>query len=164
MEGNDWLRVRGVGRERLGRYLAEFLEESGYTVREMEEPVGATPSFKVSATLKHPHHAIPAVLSALAVRFLPTSGGCQAVWESPVTPVEGPDRARAERFVAEILARLDQRVATETRGTSRLVRERPGVPPFLPSAGKEALGTASPVTGRTEAPRAERSPSPAEGF
>ncbi len=160
MEGNDWLRVRGVGRERLGRYLAEFLGESGYAVTEGEEPVAEGPSFKVSGTLKHPHHAIPPALTSLTVRFLPTSGGCQAVWEAPVDPVEGPDRARAERFVAEILARLDQRVATETRGTSRLVREHPGIPPFLPAAP----GNASPAPERRGTPRTERGPSPAEGF
>jgi hypothetical protein len=163
MEGNDWLRVRGVGRERLGRYLAEFLEESGYAVTELEEPLGPTPSFKVTATLRRPHHAIPPALGTITVRFLPTAGGCQAVWEGPVATLAGSDRARAERFVAEILARLDQRVATETRGTSRLVRERPGTPPFLPPAPSPAAPP-SPAPARSASPRGEGHPSPAEGF
>jgi hypothetical protein len=151
--GTPWLRVRGVGRERLGRFLAEFLEESGYTVSEVEDPSGSTPSLRISAELTRPPPAIPGSMRSLAIRFSPTAGGSQAIWELPRGLANPADRGRAERFVTEMLARLDQRVATETRGTSRLVRERPGSfpfdPPRLEASGTEAarLSVAPPRAG-----------------
>jgi hypothetical protein len=115
----DWLRVRGIGRERFAGYLAEYLTELGYAVEREEstEPMVT----RVRGQLGRMNPAVPPSASALAFRLYPTSGGAALVWEAPVEIPE-PERPRMDRLVREILAHLERSIATESHATAKVVR------------------------------------------
>ncbi len=118
-EGNgDWLRVRGIGRERFATYLADYLTSIGYTVERSEtaEPAES----RVRGTLARMNPAVPPVGAALAFRFYPTSGGAGLVWEAP-TEVPADQRARMDRFVRELSSHLERAVATESHATAKVI-------------------------------------------
>jgi len=118
-EGNgDWLRVRGIGRERFAGYLAEYLGTIGYTVERSESN---EPSWsRVRGRLERMNPAVPPVARELQFRFYPTSGGAALVWEAPVEiPTE--ERARMDRLVAEISSHLTRAVATESHATAKVL-------------------------------------------
>jgi hypothetical protein len=119
-EGNgDWLRVRGIGRERFATYLADYLGTIGYTVErtEVTEPMES----RVKGHLERMNPAVPPAASALAFRFYPTSGGAALVWEAP-TEVPTEQRARMDRLMREILSHLERAIATESHATAKVVR------------------------------------------
>jgi hypothetical protein len=119
-EGNgDWLRVRGIGRERFATYLADFLGTIGYTVERSEtsEPSES----RVKGRLEKMNPAVPPAASALEFRFYPTSGGAALVWESP-TEIPAEQRPRMDRLVREISSYLERAIATESHATAKVVR------------------------------------------
>jgi hypothetical protein len=115
--GGEWIRGRGLGRERLAAYLADYLTELGYTVE--REEVAEPASSLVRAELKKMNPAVPGAMRQLQVRFTPTSGGTAASWESP-TEVSPAEHARVDRFVRELLLHLERTVRTESHGTANL--------------------------------------------
>jgi len=115
----DWVRVRGIGRERFATYLAEYLGTIGYTVErtDVTEPMES----RVKGRLERMNPAVPPAASALEFRFYPTSGGAALVWEAP-TDVPAEQRARMDRLMREILSHLERAIATESHATAKVVR------------------------------------------
>jgi hypothetical protein len=119
-EGNgDWLRVRGIGRERFATYLAEFLGTMGYAVERTD--VADPMESRVRGRLERMNPAVPPAASDLAFRFYPTSGGAALVWETP-TEVPAEQRPRMDRLMREILTHLERAIATESHATAKVVR------------------------------------------
>jgi|HubBroStandDraft_1064217.scaffolds.fasta_scaffold01073_8 hypothetical protein len=118
-EGNgDWLRVRGIGRERFAGYLADYLGTIGYAVERSET---SEPSLsRVKGHLEKMNPAVPPVANDLAFRFYPTSGGAALVWETPVE-IPADQKARMDRLVAEISSHLIRAVATESHATAKVL-------------------------------------------
>ena len=120
VEGNsDWLRVRGIGRERLAGYVADYLVTLGYAVERSEtaEPAES----RLRAHLGRTNPAVPPSASEVAFRFYPTSGGAALVWEVP-TQIPAADRARMDRFVREMTLHLERSIATESHATAKVTR------------------------------------------
>jgi len=119
-EGNgDWLRVRGIGRERFAGYVADYLGTLGYAVERSEstEPLES----RVRGRLERMSPALPPAAAALEFRLYPTSGGAALVWESPVE-VPPADRPRMDRLVREIQSHLERIVHSESHATAKIVR------------------------------------------
>jgi hypothetical protein len=122
VEGNgngsaDWLRARGIGRERFAGYLADYLATIGYAV---ERTDSNEPSLsRVTGRLDRMNPAVPPAARELAFRFYPTSGGAALVWEAP-TEIPTDQRARMDRLVAEISSHLVRTVATESHATAKV--------------------------------------------
>jgi hypothetical protein len=136
-EGNgDWLRARGIGRERFAGYVGDYLVTLGYTVERAEAtgPVGT----RVSCRLEKMNPALPPAASALEFRLYPTSGGAALVWEAP-TEVPDDQRSRMDRLVREIEGHLTRAVATESHATAKVVRP---TDPHLPWNGTSRNGAA----------------------
>lgn len=115
----DWLRVRGIGRERFATYLAEYLGTIGYTVERTE--VSEPNESRVTGRLDRMNPAVPPAASALEFRLYPTSGGAALVWEIP-TEVPTEQRQRMDRLVREISSHLERAIATESHATAKVVR------------------------------------------
>jgi hypothetical protein len=115
----DWLRVRGIGRERFAGYLADYLGTLGYTVERTEstEPMES----RVRGRLERMNPAVPPAGSALEFRFYPTSGGAALVWTAP-TEVPPADRPRMDRLVREIQTHLERVVHSESHATAKILR------------------------------------------
>ncbi len=131
-ENVDWLRARGIGRERFAGYVVEYLGALGYTVERTEstEPMES----RVTAHLQKMNPSIPPSASELEFRLYPTSGGAALIWEAP-RAVAPEDPARMDRFVREIALHLERSVATESHATAKVVRPaEPRLPWVLPSA------------------------------
>jgi len=127
----DWLRVRGIGRERFAGYLADYLATLGYSV-EREET--AEPSMShLRGRLDRMNPAVPPSAASVEFRLYPTSGGAAVVWEAPSTIPSG-DLPRMDRLVREITSHLERAIATESHATAKVVR--PAEPRFPWSAPK----------------------------
>jgi hypothetical protein len=129
-EGNgDWLRARGIGRERFAGYVGDYLASVGYSVERSEatEPVET----RIACRLQKMNPALPPAANALQFRLYPTSGGAALVWEAP-TDVPEDQRSRMDRFVREIEGHLTRAVATESHATAKVVRP---ADPHLPWSG-----------------------------
>jgi hypothetical protein len=115
----DWLRVRGIGRERFATYLADYLGTIGYTVERTEasEPTES----RIKGRLDRMNPALPPAASALEFRLYPTSGGAALVWQAP-TEVPTDERQRMDRLVREISSHLERAIATESHATAKVVR------------------------------------------
>ena len=119
-EGNgDWLRVRGIGRERFATYLAEYLGTLGYSVERTD--VTEPSESRVKGRLGRMNPAVPPAASALEFRLYPTAGGAALVWEVP-TEVPAEQRARMDRLVREISSHLERAIATESHATAKVLR------------------------------------------
>ncbi|MGA7845520.1 MAG: hypothetical protein WCB18_00310 [Thermoplasmata archaeon] len=130
-EAADWLRVRGIGRERFVGYIADYLSSVGFTVEKTEtvDP----PATQITGTLVRMNPAVPDGLRTLRFRVAPTSGGAAIYWESPST-IPPPDMARADRFSRELETHLGRAVSTESHGTAKVVRSPVARLPWLPEA------------------------------
>ena len=115
----DWLRARGIGRERFAGYLADYLGSLGYEVErsEVAEPLESW----VRGRLARMNPALPPSASALEFRFYPTSGGAAVVWEGPAE-VPAEDRSRMDRLVREIQTHLERVVHSESHATAKVIR------------------------------------------
>ncbi|MGD0257350.1 MAG: hypothetical protein ABSB90_05660 [Thermoplasmata archaeon] len=136
-EGNgDWLRARGIGRERFAGYVGDYLVSVGYTVERAEgtEPVET----RITCRLQKMNPALPPAANALEFRLYPTSGGAALVWEAP-REVPEDQRSRMDRFVREIEGHLTRAVATESHATAKVVRP---TDPHLPWTGNGHAGPA----------------------
>ena len=119
-EGNgDWLRVRGIGRERFATYLSDYLTSIGYAVERTDSQDPA--ESRVKGQLGRMNPAVPPAGSSLAFRLYPTSGGAALVWEAP-TEVPAADRPRMDRLVREILSHLERAITTESHATAKVVQ------------------------------------------
>ena len=115
----DWLRVRGIGRERFAGYLADYLGTLGYAV-ERTESTEPTES-RLVGHLEKMNPAVPASANTLEFRFYPTSGGAALVWLQPIeVPTE--ERSRMDRFVRELQTHLERVVHSESHATAKVVR------------------------------------------
>jgi hypothetical protein len=115
----DWLRVRGIGRERFAGYLADYLATLGYSV-DREESTTA-PESRIRGRLGRPNPAVPDGASLLTFRFYPTSGGAALVWEGP-TEIPSGELPRMDRLVRELSSHLERAIATESHATAKVVR------------------------------------------
>ncbi len=125
-ENRDWLRVRGLGRERFAGYFEEYLRTLGYAVERTDTADPA--ETRLSAKLVRMNPAVPGSARELAFRLYPTSGGSAVVWEGPVTIVEA-DRVRLERLVRELQSHLERAILTESHATAKVA---PPAAPRLP--------------------------------
>jgi hypothetical protein len=149
---NGWLRVRGIGRERLARYVAEFLSGAGFRVEERTDGTGAAVTSTVHGTLAKPNPAVPTSFAHLEFRTSPTAGGALLRWEAPTSLAQESEKSRALRFATELSSNLEQRVALESRGQGKVTRDQPQ-PPFLPAPSPSpapAPGTAAAATTPTQ--------------
>lgn len=113
----EWLRVRGMGRERFAGHLADYLETLGYSVERSES---GEPAFSwVAAHLLKRNPAVPEGAKELKFRLFPTSGGAAIAWVEPVSVPEA-DRPRLERLVREIMLHLERTVLTESHATAKV--------------------------------------------
>lgn len=119
-----WLRIRGVGRERLARYLNEYLTSAGFAVEETTIAPNGGVASQVKAHLSKPNPAVPPSLIDLTFRLDPTGGGAVILWELPTSLVHEADRTRALRFATELVTHLERLVATESRGTAKIIRDK----------------------------------------
>jgi hypothetical protein len=126
-DGTDWLKVRGIGRERFAGFLAEFLESAGFRVERADttEPAESW----VRGQLARMNPAVPDGGREVAVRVYPTSGGAAAAWTHPTTLAPG-ERARMDRFVREFVAHVERAVMTGTHATAKVSRPPGGRLPW----------------------------------
>jgi len=120
VEGNgDWLRARGIGRERFAGYVADYLGTLGYSVERAEstDPLES----RVRGRLERMNPAVPPAAIALEFRLYPTSGGAALVWEVP-REVPPADRPRMDRLVREIQSHLERVVHSESHATAKVIR------------------------------------------
>ncbi len=119
-EGNvDWLRVRGLGRERFATYVSDYLTTIGYTV-EKDAAAPANES-RFSAHLERTNPAVPPGAAQLSFRVYPTSGGAALVWETP-TEIKEEERGRMDRLVREITSHLERAISTESHATAKVLK------------------------------------------
>jgi hypothetical protein len=129
-EAADWLRVRGIGRERFVGYLAEYLSDIGFTVEKTE--IAEPASTQLDGSLARMNPAVPDGLRKLKFRVAPTSGGAAIYWESPSTLPAG-ELARADRFSRELETHMGRAVSTESHGTAKVVRSPVARLPWMPN-------------------------------
>ena len=115
----EWLRVRGMGRERFAGHLADFLGTLGYAIERTE--IAEPPETRLHATLGRMNPAVPPAARELKFRLFPTSGGAAIVWVAP-TAAPAPERPRLDRLVREIVAHLERSVLTESHATAKVSR------------------------------------------
>jgi hypothetical protein len=119
-EGNgDWLRVRGIGRERFAGYVADYLATLGYAVRRDDLP--ERNESLLTGQLDRPNPAVPGAAASLVFRFYPTSGGAAVVWEAP-SEVPSGEHGRMDRLVREISSHLERAISTESHATAKVIR------------------------------------------
>ncbi len=119
VEAPDWLRVRGIGRERFVGYIVDYLASLGFVVEKTE--AADPPSTRVTADLTRTNPSVPGALRRIRFRIAPTSGGAAVFWEEP-TAVPPAERGRIDRFVRELSTHLERSVSTESHGTAKVVR------------------------------------------
>ncbi len=129
-EAGDWVRVRGMGRERFAGYLVDYLGTLGYSVERTDSAEPA--ETRVTARLTRMNPALPEGARELRFRLTPTSGGASVTWEHP-TSVADADRGRMDRLQRELLAHLTRAISTESHATAKVsvspVPRLPWVPP-----------------------------------
>ena len=118
-EGNgDWLRVRGLGRERFATYLSDYLTSIGYVVEKDDTP--SPLESRLSVRLERMNPAVPSGAHHLSFRAYPTSGGAAVVWEAP-TEIKEEERSRMDRLVREMTSHLERAILTESHATAKVI-------------------------------------------
>lgn len=125
-EAGDWVRVRGMGRERFAGYFVDYLASLGYDVERAES--AEPPETRLTARLVRMNPALPESARELGFRLTPTSGGASVVWERP-SAVPDAERGRMDRLQRELLAHLTRAVSTESHATAKV---SPAPTPRLP--------------------------------
>lgn len=115
----EWLRVRGMGRERFAGYIADFLSGIGFAVERSESTEPA--QSRVRATLTRMNPAVPDGARELEFVLEPTSGGAACTWVQPIS-VPPPDRPRLDRLERELVAHVERAVLTESHATAKVTR------------------------------------------
>lgn len=115
----EWLRVRGMGRERFAGHIAEYLTSIGYSVERSDS--AEPPENRIAALLVRMNPAVPDGAKELRFRLFPTSGGAAVSWVAP-TSVRVEDRPRLDRLVREITAHLERAVLTESHATAKVTK------------------------------------------
>lgn len=133
----EWLRAQGLGRERLGGYLADYLQGRGYGVAIQDE--GGTSI--VTAHLERPHPAIPPGLAELRFSIAPSSGGSVFHWDAPAM-MPAPELPRADRFAQELSEHLVRLALTQSHGVARLKPGPNASAPWRRAAGSRAAASA----------------------
>ena len=116
-EGTEWLRARGIGRERFAGYLADYLKSNGFDVERTDG--GSTNESVVAAKLVRMNPAVPPAAKELRFRLYPTSGGAAVIWVFPET-IPDAERNAMSRFTRELVAHLQRSVATESHATAKV--------------------------------------------
>jgi hypothetical protein len=141
-EGNgDWLRVRGIGRERFAGYLSDYLGTLGYAVRREEMP--ERNESRLTGQLDRPNPAVPGAAASLAFRFYPTSGGAAVVWEAP-SEMPAAELARMNRLVRELASHLERAISTESHATAKVIRPSASRLPWEPAPANGGSAATSP--------------------
>ncbi|MDE1881441.1 MAG: hypothetical protein KGI89_12945 [Euryarchaeota archaeon] len=135
--------MRGIGRERLARYVSEFLSGAGYRVEEKNELLGGQPASRLVADLARPNPAVPSSFTHLEFLASPTAAGSSLRWEVPSKLAHESERSRAQRLATELLSNLEQRVALESRSAGRITKESAVPPPLLTSGASAAVPASS---------------------
>lgn len=117
--GREWLRGRGIGRERLAGHFDDFLASNGFKVERLEDPEG--PATTLRGELSRMNPAVPESGRHFEARLVPTSGGCAVYWVRPIEVAEA-DRPRLGRFVREMLQHVERSVSTGSHGTAKVAR------------------------------------------
>jgi hypothetical protein len=128
----DWLRARGIGRERFAGYLADYLGTLGYKVERRDQP--ETMETYVTGRLERMTPSVPPAANAVEFRLYPTSGGAAIVWQTP-REVPADQRSRMDRLVREMESHLERSIHTESHATAKVVRP---AAPHLPWNGTAA--------------------------
>jgi hypothetical protein len=119
-EGNgDWLRARGIGRERFAGYLTDYLGELGYRVERTDTTEPSETLVRCELARMIP--SVPPAAHALQFRLYPTSGGAAVVWQAP-TEVPADQKSRMDRLVREMETHLERAVHTESHATAKVVK------------------------------------------
>jgi hypothetical protein len=118
-ENGDWLRARGIGRERFAGYVSDYLTTLGYVVErsELTEPAET----HLNARMGRMNPSVPPSAKELGFRLYPTSGGSALVWQAP-TSIDHGDQARMDRLVREISTHLERAIATESHATAKILK------------------------------------------
>ena len=118
-DGEEWLRARGIGRERFAGYVTDFLSSIGYRVERIEagEPVAT----QILARLDRINPAVPESARELRLRIDPTSGGGALFWVSP-REVPEADRGRLDRLARELALQVERTVLTGSHGTAKVIK------------------------------------------
>ena len=122
--GSEWLRVRGMGRERFAGHLADYLGTLGYRVERVDNTEAS--ESHLSAELSKMNPAVPEAARALKFTVVPTSGGAAVLWVAPVD-VPLAERSRFDRLVREIVQHLERTILTESHATAKVSRS-PEIP------------------------------------
>ncbi len=138
-EGNgDWLRVRGIGRERFAGYLGDYLATLGYSVR--KDDLAASNESRLTGRLERPNPAVPTAAASLEFRFYPTSGGAAVVWEAPLE-MPSDERGRMDRLVREISSHLERAISTESHAAAKVIRPSGSRLPWQPPPANGGAAT-----------------------
>jgi hypothetical protein len=113
----DWVRGRGIGRERLAGHIGEFLTGYGFTVERTEST--DPPESRVTATLVKMNPSVPESGRRFEFRLYPNSGGCAIEWVFPLD-IPPAERSRFDRLARELQQFLERIVSTESHGTAKL--------------------------------------------
>ncbi len=118
-ENGDWLRARGIGRERFAGYVSDYLTTLGYVVErsELTDPSET----RLNARLGRMNPSVPPSARELGFRLYPTSGGSALVWQAP-TSIDDGDQVRMDRLVREIRTHLERAIATESHATAKILK------------------------------------------
>ena len=138
----EWLRGRGIGRERLAGHLTQFLEGYGFRVERTDSTEPA--ETRVAGDLQRPNPSVPASGRHFEFRLSPTSGGCAVDWIAPMS-VEVADRGRFDRLVRELQQHLERIVATESHGTAKLSASPTGRRPWDAPGGPGEPSASAPT-------------------
>jgi hypothetical protein len=111
----DWVRGRGIGRERLAGHIGDFLSGYGFKIDRSEST--DPPESRVRAELLKMNPSVPE--SGREFRLYPNSGGCAIEWVSPLE-IPAPDRSRFDRLARELQQYLERIVSTESHGTAKI--------------------------------------------